>query len=145
MAIPSASKLKKYGLTERDWVRLFNAQGQECPVCRRNGDGIRWVVDHCHDSGTVRGILCNECNTAFGMIREHSGVAARLLAYALVADFGVELRKQTGLEGSDGLSVGQMMAHVSALTKMWPVDQEYVNGKRTGQLRLVMNGGPDAS
>lgn len=77
---------RKYGMTEEDWDEMFDSQGKRCACC-----GIpratMWVVDHCHDTGKVRGILCHHCNSGLGQfgddiarlqlavkyLREHSG------------------------------------------------------------------------
>jgi len=53
-----------YGITLNDYNALVIAQGGECKICRRN-DRSLWV-DHCHDTGKVRGLLCPGCNTGLG-------------------------------------------------------------------------------
>lgn len=69
---PSAATLKKYGLTEIEWLGLFCTQGWHCPICLKR-TGVRWVTDHRHVPGWknmepeerkryVRGILCSYCN-----------------------------------------------------------------------------------
>lgn len=69
---PSAATLKKYGLTEIEWLGMLCAQGWQCPICLKRA-GIRFVTDHQHVPGWktlapedrkryVRGILCSWCN-----------------------------------------------------------------------------------
>jgi hypothetical protein len=70
--------LKRYGLNEADFNRLLNNQGGVCAVCRTdNPPGKGWCVDHCHDTGVVRGVLCTNCNTGIGQLGDD---VERLLA-----------------------------------------------------------------
>jgi hypothetical protein len=58
----------KYGLTLDDWARLLESQGRACASCSAApaGGDDAWHTDHCHESGNVRGILCQACNLALG-------------------------------------------------------------------------------
>lgn len=55
---------KKYGLTEAQYEELFVRQGGRCAIC--NTKPKRIVVDHCHSTGIVRGLLCGNCNVGLG-------------------------------------------------------------------------------
>jgi Recombination endonuclease VII len=63
---PRTKHLKqKYGMTEADYRALFEAQGGVCAICRCLPDGVDLtllVVDHDHETGRVRGLLCTTCN-----------------------------------------------------------------------------------
>lgn len=69
-----AAHLKyRYGITPQEYKRLFDEQGGKCAVCGEPpGDNVRahWggklCVDHCHDTGKVRALLCNDCNLVVG-------------------------------------------------------------------------------
>lgn len=58
---------RKYGLTHDDYVTMLNAQDNRCAICdgadpgRKNSR--RFLVDHDHETGRVRGLLCYQCNT----------------------------------------------------------------------------------
>ena len=56
---------RKYGLTEADFNRMFAEQGGRCLVCDQTK---RLVVDHCHRTNLVRGLLCHKCNIAIGVL-----------------------------------------------------------------------------
>ncbi len=64
--------LKTYGITEADYDALIVAQGGKCAICQtsnpmvRSGADARWHVDHDHDTGKVRGLLCFRCNSGLG-------------------------------------------------------------------------------
>ena len=65
--------LRTYGLTQADWDRLVERQGNRCAVCRTSkpgGRGERWHIDHDHVTGQVRGLLCGKCNSAIGLLQD---------------------------------------------------------------------------
>lgn len=55
--------LRGYGLDESDYNEMYEAQDGTCKICNQD---LRLVVDHCHESGKVRGLLCNQCNIGLG-------------------------------------------------------------------------------
>lgn len=62
---------KKYGLSPDHWDLLFASQGRSCAICRCvEALGRGWVVDHCHTSLKIRGILCPNCNFSIGHMRD---------------------------------------------------------------------------
>lgn len=85
-----AYNLKKmYGIELQDLTRLVIFQNGCCATCSRPfSDGTKGTkphVDHDHDTGVVRGLLCGPCNTVEGFIRKlgltPAEYAARLQAY----------------------------------------------------------------
>jgi len=59
---------KNYGLTPEKHLAMQEAQDYSCAICGKHEDelGYKLRVDHNHDSGKVRGLLCNGCNTSLG-------------------------------------------------------------------------------
>lgn len=58
---------RKYGLTVEHYDEMLSAQGGGCAICgRKPREDLSLHVDHCHDSGAVRGILCFRCNNGIG-------------------------------------------------------------------------------
>ena len=59
------SQLKlQYGMTLEDYDDLLKAQNFKCAICFTDKPTGKWkvfTVDHCHKTGKVRGLLCNEC------------------------------------------------------------------------------------
>ena len=66
---------RQYGLTISARAALFAEQERRCLVCKDEFDFSYYrgpkapVVDHCHETGATRGILCQRCNKALGHIR----------------------------------------------------------------------------
>lgn len=74
----------EYGLSLGDWEALFESQGNACAACRATepGGGRKlWHTDHCHATGSVRGILCASCNVALGLLRDSPKRLLALHAY----------------------------------------------------------------
>lgn len=63
---------KDYGLSREKYDALHAAQNGKCAICGTNeslvirGKKLRLAVDHCHDTGAIRGLLCSQCNTGLG-------------------------------------------------------------------------------
>lgn len=63
---------RKYGITADRFDEMLVAQGFRCLVCGDPAMGQinPWFLDHCHDTGAVRGILCPSCNTGLGLFKD---------------------------------------------------------------------------
>lgn len=62
------NRFAKYGLTEDQYrLMLLTHQGQ-CAICRKPTE--RLLVDHCHKTGAVRGLLCHRCNLWLAAIED---------------------------------------------------------------------------
>ncbi len=61
----------RYGITLDDYNERLRNQGGVCAICKRVPDQRRLVVDHCHTTGDVRGLLCSRCNTGLGMFTDN--------------------------------------------------------------------------
>jgi hypothetical protein len=58
----------KYNLTIEQYQAMNEAQNGQCGICLRVPR--RLVVDHCHNTEVVRGLLCSGCNMALGMFQD---------------------------------------------------------------------------
>lgn len=74
-----------YGIDLKDWEALYAKQGLRCAICPaiENKNGRRLCVDHDHDTGRVRGLLCNRCNRALGLFRDSPTIMKKALLYLL--------------------------------------------------------------
>ena len=74
--------LRKYGLSLSQYRALLGSQGGRCAICLREpNQKSRLHVDHCHGTGAVRGLLCSDCNTAIGLLRDKGSVCRRAADY----------------------------------------------------------------
>ena len=64
--------LKTYGLTQDAYIEILKSQCGACAICGKTeeGSGRALSVDHNHDTGKVRGILCSDCNVGLGLFRD---------------------------------------------------------------------------
>ncbi len=76
--------LKKFGISAADYSAMVDAQGGRCAICGdlpyggRPGARKKYLsVDHCHATGKIRGLLCDQCNFGLGQFKDQ---AERLLA-----------------------------------------------------------------
>ena len=63
----------RYGIDKDQFTKMIEEQENSCKICSKNLDTCKAVVDHCHSTGSVRGILCNSCNVALGLINDDLG------------------------------------------------------------------------
>ncbi len=71
------------GISEAEYQVRFKEQGGKCAICHSpfNGKYKRLSVDHCHRSKKVRGLLCSNCNTALGLLKDNPTRLLRAIAY----------------------------------------------------------------
>jgi hypothetical protein len=72
--------LRRYGISPAEYDALLAKQGGACAICRRRAKG-RLCVDHCHLTGTIRGLLCHACNRALGALKDDQASLVAALAY----------------------------------------------------------------
>lgn len=73
-------KLKtNYGINLEQYQDLMIKQGNKCAICERS-DG-KMVLDHCHKTGVVRGILCFKCNVILGFCNDYVPILEAAIEY----------------------------------------------------------------
>jgi Recombination endonuclease VII len=76
---------RKFNMTIEEYNTLLKTQNNQCAIvgCKkqRSSNGKRLAVDHCHKTGKIRGLLCNECNTSLGLLRENTEIILGLIHY----------------------------------------------------------------
>ncbi len=74
-----------YGITPEDYDRMHAEQSGKCKTCKEVpvGDKARGRlhVDHCHQTGKIRGLLCYRCNLAIGHLRDNPALAITVAEY----------------------------------------------------------------
>jgi hypothetical protein len=61
---------RKYGITTEDFDLIFTFQNGACAICDLVLEGAKICVDHDHDTGEVRGLLCAPCNAGIGFFKD---------------------------------------------------------------------------
>lgn len=81
-------KLKStYGISMEEFITLLDSQEHKCAICAKglsgkvNSRDLKAYVDHNHETGTVRGILCLYCNSLIGYCREDKLVLQSAINY----------------------------------------------------------------
>lgn len=69
----------QYGLTSEDFERLEAAYSGKCPICGRTDREL--CVDHDHNTGVVRGMLCRTCNAGLGCLGDSVEGLIKALSY----------------------------------------------------------------
>lgn len=74
--------LTKYGMTPEDRDTMLTWQGGVCAICGTDNPGRNgWQIDHCHNSNTVRGILCLGCNISLGLMDDNVDNLKKMIQY----------------------------------------------------------------
>lgn len=81
-------RLQTYGVTAARFQALLAHQGGCCAICLTPdpGAGRNWHVDHCHETGVVRGLLCTHCNLGLGHFKDNRVSLANAAKYLLRAE-----------------------------------------------------------
>ena len=73
-------KLKSnYGLTVEDFSAMLLEQNNKCKICECEMDSPQ--VDHNHTTNKVRALLCRNCNTSLGLLKEDTKVLHNMISY----------------------------------------------------------------
>jgi 5-methylcytosine-specific restriction endonuclease McrA len=81
----NSALLRNYGITQQEYEDLLTKQQKCCKVCGRPDSGRpnmpTLVVDHCHKTNRIRGLLCSPCNVAIGMLQDSPTLLTKLKVY----------------------------------------------------------------
>lgn len=71
-----------YGITMEEYEEMARDVDFSCEICGvRYDKSKRLCVDHDHETGEVRGLLCNSCNRGLGFLKDSSEILKKALAY----------------------------------------------------------------
>lgn len=79
--------MRTYGLSRKGYERMFEEQEHKCKICGDGGFRINsktektLCVDHCHETGAIRGLLCHNCNRALGLLRDKKELLQSAIEY----------------------------------------------------------------
>ena len=72
---------KEYAITLEQYTEMLEAQGFACKICLKPRGQKKLNVDHCHATGKVRGLLCQQCNSLLGMAHDDPTVLQAAITY----------------------------------------------------------------
>ena len=76
------NQLRKYGITLDDYNQMLDDQDGVCAICQNEcPTGRRLSVDHDHETGEVRGLLCHGCNLGLGAFKDSVRGLQRAIQY----------------------------------------------------------------
>ncbi len=76
-------RLKRYGLLLGEFEKILDSQGGRCAICNKDLDVDRRNrhLDHCHETGAIRGILCRGCNNGLGSFQDNPEILEKAAIY----------------------------------------------------------------
>lgn len=77
-------RMRAYGITQEEYDARLAEQGGRCAICKAPPEASRYgvlAVDHCHDKGHVRGLLCDKCNRLLGHWKDDPTLLRRAAEY----------------------------------------------------------------
>ncbi len=74
--------LRKYAISDLVYSNMLEAQNGLCKICgKTNPDNKTLSIDHNHETGEVRGLLCSKCNLALGGFRDSVDLLKKAIEY----------------------------------------------------------------
>lgn len=78
-----------YGITPEQYFSMLEEQQHRCKICEVHQSELKsnfagrdvFRIDHCHDTGKVRGLLCDSCNVSLGHMKENVESLSRMIDY----------------------------------------------------------------
>ena len=86
-AVYAGNIKRKYGVTIEQYDLMFKCQDGVCAICHKpeprhyNGVRMRLAVDHNHDTGEARQLLCSKCNFVIGLAQEDPDILEKAVSY----------------------------------------------------------------
>ena len=78
---------RTYNISLERYLQMLEDQKHRCAICKTGGfvmkrcHEMKLVIDHCHKTGEVRGLLCHNCNRALGLLHDDRESLARAVEY----------------------------------------------------------------
>ena len=78
---------KRYGITIEEVTQLLNKQSNKCAICGNVFvNRKRTHIDHCHNTGKIRGMLCEGCNIGLGGFKDNIVLLHKAIGYLSVSN-----------------------------------------------------------
>ena len=73
--------LKDFGITIHQYKEILSKQNNVCKICNKEDPIRNLAVDHCHQTGKIRGLLCQKCNTSLGNFQDSIEILEAAIRY----------------------------------------------------------------
>lgn len=72
-----------YNISPEEYDKMLKEQNNCCKICKTSQEKLKvtLAVDHCHKTGKVRGLLCNKCNLALGLLKDDLALLQEAINY----------------------------------------------------------------
>lgn len=70
-----------YGLSEDEFRELLDSTIGACPICEEEFGSHTACIDHDHETGEIRGIICRKCNLMLGRINDDIDILLNAIEY----------------------------------------------------------------
>ena len=79
-------RTSRLGMTVDEFWNMYESQEGKCAICLQDIAAENSAIDHNHDSGKIRGILCKSCNRGIGLLKDEAQVLNRAYKYLISAE-----------------------------------------------------------
>ncbi len=80
--VEAGRRFRRRGATQELYDTLYEAQKGCCALCNEPEEKFAWLcIDHDHDTGRIRGLLCPNCNRGIGLLRDNSQLLRKAAEY----------------------------------------------------------------
>jgi hypothetical protein len=76
-----AKRCARRGISPMELVEKYEEQNNSCAICKLNVELSESAIDHNHETGEFRGVLCKQCNRALGMFKDNSVILKNAIDY----------------------------------------------------------------
>ena len=74
--------VNEYGIDYEEYRKIIKLQNNKCKICGCELESERKsFIDHNHETGEIRGVLCPSCNTAIGLLQDNTNILAQAMLY----------------------------------------------------------------
>lgn len=76
-------RLWRYGVTPEKYAEMYVKQDGRCAICGVHEDELpkQLGIDHCHETGLIRGLLCDPCNNGIGRFKDDPELLQKAAKY----------------------------------------------------------------
>jgi hypothetical protein len=80
------NRKRLYGIDSDNYTSLLKSQNKACGICKCTPNSREDLcVDHCHDTGVIRGLLCKKCNRGIGKLGDNLQAIQKVIRYFTIS------------------------------------------------------------